>query len=108
VDGVLIVTFGLCSALAAYAGIMTTAQLGSAQPTAGIGLELVAIGAVLVGGTRFSGGKGGVTGTLVGALFLAILSNLLLLEGVNSFWQGTASGLVLICAVALDRSRRGG
>jgi ribose transport system permease protein len=108
VDAVLIVTFGLCSALAAWAGIMTTAQLGSAQPTAGIGLELVAIGAVLVGGTSFAGGQGGVTGTLVGALFLAILANLLLLEGVNSFWQGTAAGLVLICAVALDRSRRGG
>lgn len=106
VDRVLIIAFGICAGLAAYAGIMTVAQIGSAQPTAGIGLELVAIGGVLVGGTRFSGGQGGVTGTVVGILFLAILANLLLLVGVNTFWLGTATGLVLICAVALDRSRR--
>jgi len=105
VDRVLIISFGVCSGLAAYAGIMTVAQIGSAQPTAGIGLELVAIGGVLVGGTKFSGGQGGATGTVVGVLFLAILANLLLLVGVNSFWIGTATGSVLILAVALDRSR---
>ena len=108
VDRVLIAIFGICAGLAAYGGIMTVAQIGSAQPTAGIGLELVAIGGVLVGGTRFSGGEGGVTGTVVGVLFLAILSNLLLLVGVNSFWIGTATGFVLIGAVALDRSRSRG
>ena len=84
---------------------MTVAQIGSAQPTAGIGVELVAIGGVLVGGTSFAGGRGGVTRTVIGVLFLAVLANLLLLIGVNSFWFGTASGLVLICAVALDRRR---
>jgi len=106
VDRVLIVTFGLCAGLAAYAGVITVAQIGSAQPTAGIGVELVAIGGVLVGGTSFAGGQGGVTRTVVGVLFLAILSNLLLLVGVNSFWIGTATGLVLILAVAVDRTRR--
>ena len=55
---------------------------------------------------RFSGGHGGVTGTVMGVLFLGTLTNLLLIAGVNSFWQGTASGVVLITAVALDRTRR--
>jgi ribose transport system permease protein len=105
VERVLMIAFGICAGLAAYAGIMTVAQLGSAQPTAGIGVELTAIGGVLVGGTSFAGGQGGVTRTVIGVLFLAILANLLLLIGVNSFWLGTASGIVLICAVALDRSR---
>jgi ribose transport system permease protein len=106
VDRVLIAAYGLCAGFAAFAGILIVGQLGSAQPTAGVGYELIAIASVLLGGTRFSGGYGGITNTLLGVLFFGILTNILLLAGVNSFWQGTASGLVLIAAVALDRSRR--
>lgn len=106
VHRVIIIGYAICAALAAFAGVLTVGQLGSAQPTAGVGAELNSLAAVLLGGTRFSGGHGGVTGTLMGVLFLGVLINLLLIAGVNSFWQGTASGLVLIAAVALDRTRR--
>jgi ribose transport system permease protein len=106
VDRIIYVGYGICGGLAALAGLLTVGQLGSAQPTTGTGAELTAIAAVLLGGTRFSGGHGGVTGTVVGVLFLGMLLNLLLIAGVDSFWQGTASGVVLIAAVALDRTRR--
>jgi ribose transport system permease protein len=103
---VIIVAYGICGLFAALAGLLTVGQIGSAQPTAGAGVELASIAAVLLGGTRFSGGFGSVTRTLFGVLFLGVLNNLLFIGGVSSFWQGTASGLVLIAAVAADRSRR--
>jgi ribose transport system permease protein len=106
VDRVIIVAYGICGLFAALAGLLTVGQIGSAQPTAGAGVELASIAAVLLGGTRFSGGFGSVTRTLFGVLFLGVLNNLLFIGGVSSFWQGTASGLVLIAAVAADRSRR--
>jgi ribose transport system permease protein len=106
VHRIVIAGYAICGGLAAFAGILTVGQLGSSQPTAGVSAELNSLAAVLLGGTRFSGGHGGVTGTVMGVLFLGTLTNLLLIAGVNSFWQGTASGLVLITAVALDRTRR--
>jgi ribose transport system permease protein len=105
-DRVIIIAFGICGLFAALAGLLTVGQLGSAQPTGGVGMELSAVAAVLLGGTRFSGGFGSVTRTLFGVLFLAILNNLLYVAGVSSFWQGTASGVVLIAAVAIDRTRK--
>jgi ribose/xylose/arabinose/galactoside ABC-type transport system permease subunit len=106
VDRIIILAYGFSAALAALAGLLLVGQLGSAQPSSGVGMELTAIAAVLLGGTRFSGGYGGVTRTLLGVLFLGVLNNILFIGGVSSFWQGTASGLVLIAAVAIDRSRR--
>lgn len=106
VDRVIIISYVLCAVLASVAGLLIVGQLGSAQPTAGAGLELSSLAAVLLGGTRFSGGNGNATRTLFGVLFLGILNNLLFIAGVSSFWQGTASGAVLIAAVAVDRSRK--
>jgi ribose transport system permease protein len=106
VDRVIIISFALCAVLASFAGLLIVGQLGSAQPTAGAGLELSSLAAVLLGGTRFSGGNGNATRTLFGVLFLGILNNILFIAGVSSFWQGTASGAVLIAAVAIDRSRK--
>ena len=106
VDRVVIISFVLCALLAGFAGLLLVGQLGSAQPTAGAGLEMSSLAAVLLGGTRFSGGNGNATRTLLGVLFLGILNNLLFIAGVSSFWQGTASGAVLIAAVAIDRSRK--
>ncbi|WP_051267024.1 ABC transporter permease [Nakamurella lactea] len=106
VDRVIIISFALCALLAGLAGLLLVGQLGSAQPTAGAGLEMSSLAAVLLGGTRFSGGNGNATRTLLGVLFLGILNNILFIAGVSSFWQGTASGAVLIAAVAIDRSRK--
>lgn len=103
---VTIIAFVISAVAAAIAGLLTVGSLGSAQTTAGSGLELAALSAVLLGGTRFSGGFGSATRTLVGVLFLGVLNSLLYTAGVGSAWQGTASGLVLIAAVALDRTRK--
>jgi ribose transport system permease protein len=106
VNRIVTIGYGVAAFFAAVAGLLTVGQLGSAQPTAGVGAELNSLAAVLLGGTLFSGGYGGITRTLTGVLFLGVLLNLLLIAGINSFWQGAASGLVLIAAVAIDRSRR--
>lgn len=103
---VTIMAFVISAVLAAFAGLLTVGTLGSAQTTAGSGMELAALSAVLLGGTRFSGGFGSATRTLFGVMFLGVLNSILLAAGISSFWQGTASGLVLIAAVALDRTRK--
>lgn len=103
---VTIIAFVISALLAAFAGLLTVGTLGSAQTTAGTGMELAALSAVLLGGTRFSGGFGSATRTLFGVLFLGVLNSILFAGGISSFWQGTASGLVLIAAVALDRTRK--
>lgn len=103
---VTIIAFVISALAAALAGLLTVGSLGSAQTTAGSGLELAALSAVLLGGTRFSGGFGSATRTLIGVLFLGVLDSLLFSAGIGSSWQGTASGLVLIAAVALDRTRK--
>lgn len=103
---VVIISFIICAFTASVAGLLTVGTLGSAQTTAGAGMEMTALSAVLLGGTRFSGGFGSATRTLFGVLFLGVLNSLLFAAGISSFWQGTASGLVLILAVALDRTRK--
>ncbi|KRC62801.1 hypothetical protein ASE14_03010 [Agromyces sp. Root81] len=103
---VTIIAFAISALAASFAGLLTVGSLGSAQTTAGTGMEMTALSAVLLGGTRFSGGYGSATRTLFGVLFLGVLNSILYAAGVSSFWQGTASGLVLIAAVALDRTRK--
>ena len=88
--------------LAALGGVLLTARLWSAQPNAAVGLELDAIAAPVLGGVSLFGGVGGVTGAVIGAFILGILSNGLNLMGVPSFWQQVIKGVVLILAVMLD------
>ncbi|MCG0238287.1 MAG: ribose ABC transporter permease [Firmicutes bacterium] len=91
---------------AALAGVILTARLNSAQPTAGMGFELDAIAAVVLGGTSLAGGSGGVGGTLVGAMIIGVLDNGLNLLNVSSFYQQVVKGLVILLAVLLDRARK--
>ncbi len=95
--------YGISGLLSALAGIIITARLGSAQPTAGEGYELDAIAAVVLGGTSLSGGIGTVLGTIVGVLIIGILNNALNLLNVSSYYQLLAKGLVILIAVLLDR-----
>jgi ribose transport system permease protein len=88
--------------LAALGGVLLVARLWSAQPNAAVGLELDAIAAPVLGGVSLFGGVGSVTGAVVGAFILGILSNGLNLMGVPSFWQQVIKGVVLILAVMLD------
>ncbi len=96
----------LSGVLAAASGIILTARLNSAQPTAGGGYELDAIAAVVLGGTTLAGGEGSITGTLLGAFIIGVLNNGLNLLNVSSFYQQVVKGVVILLAVLLDRRLR--
>jgi ribose transport system permease protein len=101
-----ILVYTISGVMAAVAGVILSARLDSAQPTGGVGYELDAITAVVLGGTSLSGGRGGIFGTLVGALLIGVLNNGLNLVGVSAFYQQVAKGVVILIAVHLDRGRR--
>lgn len=92
-------------ALAAVGSFIMTARMNAAHPTIGVGLEFDAIAAVILGGTSFEKGRGGLTGTVLGALAIGVLRNGLNLLGVGSEWQVAIIGLVIIVAVGLDSLR---
>ena len=88
--------------LAAAGGILLTARLWSAQPNAAVGWELDAIAAPVLGGTSLFGGVGSISGTVIGAFIIGVLSNGLNLMGVPSYHQQVIKGLVFILAVSVD------
>lgn len=92
--------------LAGLASIIESARLGTVQPAGGNGYELIAIGAVVIGGTSLLGGEGRIFATLVGAVIMTTIRNGLNILGVNAFWQLVVNGLVIIVAVAIDQFRR--
>lgn len=102
VDRVKIIVYALCGMLTALAGVIEVGRLSSAQPTAGLGYELDAIAAVVLGGTSLAGGKGRITGTLIGALILGFLSNALNLLGVSAYFQMIVKGAVILLAVLVE------
>ena len=108
VKGVRFVIYIVCGLLAGLSGAITASQTGTSMPSAGLGLEMDVIGAVVLGGVSMNGGKGTIQGTLLGVLILATLSNGLTLMNVMSFWQTIAKGIVLLIAVMLDVARGGG
>lgn len=103
VTGIKVAVYTLAGALAGVAGLIVTARLDSAQPNAGLGYELDSIAAVVIGGTSLSGGRGSVTGTVLGCLIIGVLNNGLFLLNVSPFWQQVVKGLVILLAVALDK-----
>ncbi|MGH3380436.1 MAG: ABC transporter permease [Actinoallomurus sp.] len=99
-----VLAFVISGVLAALAGFILTARLSTAEPTAGTGLELEAIAAVIIGGTSLAGGRGTLVGTLVGALVLGVIDNGMNLLDVSPFLQDVVKGLVILLAVFLDRN----
>ncbi|CDI48966.1 ABC transporter permease [Clostridium tetani] len=102
-DRVKITVYGLSGLLAGIAGILLTARLISAQPTAGTGYELDAIAAAVIGGASLAGGEGTITGTIIGALIMGVLRNGLNLLNVSAFWQQIVIGAIIIAAVYGDK-----
>ncbi|RYY23682.1 MAG: ABC transporter permease [Chitinophagaceae bacterium] len=95
--------FIISATLAGIAGILLASRLGAALSTSGRGLELRVITAVILGGASLSGGFGKIWGAFLGALFMAIINNLLIIARVSGYWQEIILGLILIAAVGLDQ-----
>ncbi|HHT66525.1 MAG TPA: ribose ABC transporter permease [Clostridiales bacterium] len=94
--------YAISGFLAAFAGIIYCGRMYSGQPTLGLGDEMNAIAAVVLGGTSFSGGIGTIGGVVIGILIIAVLSNALNLLGLNTFWQQIVKGIVILLAVSID------
>lgn len=105
-DRIRLAAYVVCSLLAAVAGLLLAARLGSGFTGAGAGFELSSIVAVVVGGTALSGGKGGVPGTIAAVLLLTMLATMLNLLGISPFAQRVINGVVIVVAVAVYTSRR--
>jgi ribose transport system permease protein len=101
-----IIAYTICSVLAGLAGLINCSQLYSAEPGSGQGFELSAIAAVVVGGTSFTGGRGSIPGTLLGAIIIGILDKGLNQAGVHFSTQMIVKGLVILVAVYLDVRQR--
>jgi len=105
VDRVKLMVYIIAGALAGIAGMILAARTGSALTQAGIAYELDAIAAVVIGGTSLAGGVGRVTGTVIGALLIAVVNNGLDLMGVESYYQQVIKGGLIVAAVMLDQAR---
>jgi ribose transport system permease protein len=101
VGRILLITYGIGGLAAGLASLVQVGRLAGASAQADPSLLLTVVAAVLIGGTAYTGGEGGVLGTLVGVLFLGVVQNGLTLSDVSSFWQGTVSGVILIAAVGV-------
>jgi len=102
VKAVKMAVYTISGATAALAGIILTARLESAQPTAGTAYELDAIASVVLGGTSLMGGRGRIVGTLIGALIIGVLNNALNIMEVSSYYQLIAKASVILLAVVVD------
>lgn len=100
-----IVTYAIAGGLSALAGILYVAQFRQGKPDAGLGLELDAIAAVVIGGTSLMGGRGAILGTFVGVLIFGFLSNILQLNNIDSNTQLILKGVIIIAAVLLQEGR---
>lgn len=101
----LIVTavFAVSGFMAALGGILLTSRLRIGQPTAGQGLELDAIAAVVLGGTSLFGGRGTILGTFFAVMLLQVLRNIFNLLGLGSFYQMTVTGVIIVLAILLNK-----
>ena len=106
VDRILLLVYTLCGFFAGLAALLLAGRTDSGFPNAGIGAELDAIAAVIIGGASFFGGRGTVLGVFAGVLIMGLLRNGLNLMNVSVFWQQLLIGLIIILAVYADVLRR--
>lgn len=111
VDGVKIASYTISSLLASLAALLGASRLMTVECTAGVGMELDAIAATCIGGASLSGGLGTAFGALIGTLLQKGINNGINLLGINSFWSGIVTGIVIVVAVYVgkmaSRSKKG-
>lgn len=95
-----ILAYALSGGFAALAGLYRTAHVASGSPTAGVDFVMISISSAIIGGTALTGGSGGIIGSIVGALVLRTIADLLVFIGVSSYWSSMVQGVLLILAVA--------
>jgi erythritol transport system permease protein len=105
VDQVKLATYVFSALCAALVGLIIASQLEAAHPATGESFELNAIAAVVLGGTSLMGGRGSVTGSLIGAFVIGVLADGLVMLGVSEFWQIVIKGVVIVVAVGLDQAQ---
>lgn len=103
VPRVRLVTYLFSALCGGLVGIIIASQLEAAHPATGESFELNAIAAVVLGGTSLAGGRGSVTGSLIGAFVIGVLADGLVMLGVSEFWQIVIKGVVIVLAVAIDQ-----
>ncbi len=97
-----ILTYTLSGMICGVAGLLVSARLNSAQPALGLGYELDAIAAAVIGGTSLAGGRGSIMGTIIGAFIMSVLTNGLRVMGVQEEWKIVVTGVIIISAVYVD------
>jgi ribose/xylose/arabinose/galactoside ABC-type transport system permease subunit len=102
---VTVIVYSLTGLLAGLAGIVLSSRVMSGSPAMGQGYELDAIAAVVIGGTKLTGGVGTIAGTVLGALIIGVMNNGLDLLSVSSYWQQIVKGLIILLAVMIDRKK---
>jgi len=102
VERLKIFNYALAGVLAAFSGILMTARLGASSVTAGTGLELKVITAVIIGGASLKGGEGTILGSFLGSLLMGILVGALTILGVDVYWNSSVIGATLLLAVLID------
>jgi ribose transport system permease protein len=101
-----IVTYALSGMICGVAGLLVSSRLNSAQPALGLGYELDAIAAAVIGGTSLAGGRGTILGTIIGAFIMSVLTNGLRVMGVQEEWKIVVTGIIIIVAVYVDIALR--
>ncbi|MCS7201300.1 MAG: ABC transporter permease [Dictyoglomus sp.] len=101
-----LLVYTLCGLLTAVGGILMTARLGVAAPTAALGYELDIIASAVIGGTSLTGGEGTILGVLIGAAIMQVLRTGMVLLGFPAYWQPSAIGAIIILAIMFDQYRK--
>jgi inositol transport system permease protein len=105
INRVKIGVYTLAGLLSGLAGLVVSSRVGSGQPGQGVGIELDAIAAAVIGGTSLSGGIGTIWGTIVGALIIGVLDNGLILLNVDQYWITIVKGTIIVVAVIIDQRK---
>lgn len=106
VDRIRVLVFTMAGALAALAGLLMVARLGTAQPSIGETWVLAPIAASVIGGVATTGGVGSPVGAIFGAAIIGIIENIIVLFGVSPYWQGVVSGAIVVLAISFDALSR--